>query len=246
VSRKRARFFRPVTAAALLLLSAAFCAVPAQKSNAGVATPHDEKKANSTASRDGGGGTHFFYEFTQPEFYVRHILIEHDATGHGRILFERKDEEEALTDPLEISPAALSRILPLWEALRFLDSTTDYQSPKQFPHLGTMRLRMTRGGRERTAEFNWTNDRDVFALVNEYRRIADQALFVLEIDIARQNQPLDAPRLMDELDTLFSRGGLSDPKQLSPLLQDLSTDERIPLMARNHAERLLKKINKSK
>jgi hypothetical protein len=49
---------------------------------------------------------------------------------------------------------------------------------------------------------------------------------------------------MDQLDTLVMRNELADPADLVPLLQDLTTDERIPLMARNHAARILKKIKK--
>lgn len=186
----------------------------------------------------------YFYEFKQPEFYINHIVIEHDETGRGKISFTRKDSEESLEESFELSPAALARITSLWDALRFIDSDTNYQSAKQFPHLGTMRLRMTRGGRSREVEFNWTDNRDASALVNEYRRAADQSIFVFDIKLARELQPLEAPKLMDRLDTLYSRNGLSDPRQLIPLLRDLSTDERIPLIARNHAGRLLKKIEK--
>jgi hypothetical protein len=67
---------------------------------------------------------------------------------------------------------------------------------------------------------------------------------VFNITLSRQNQPLEAPKLMDQLDTLVTRNELADPADLVPLLQDLTTDERIPLMARNHAARILKKIKK--
>jgi len=186
----------------------------------------------------------YSYEFTQPEFYNRHIVIEHDADGRGHIRFERLHEDTPITEPVELSAAALSRTLALWQELRFLDSQENYQSERQFPHLGTMRLRMEQGGRKRTAEFNWTHNRGVSALVDEYRRLADQAMFVFDISIARQNQPLNGPKLLEGLESLLKRGGLSDPQQVIPLLKDISTDERLPLIARNHAIRLLKKIEK--
>jgi hypothetical protein len=186
----------------------------------------------------------YTYEFTQPDFTIRHILISHDENGRGQITFERKNEDAAITDPLELSPAALVRVKALWDALRFMDSATEYQSERQFPHLGTMRLGMTRGERQRFVEFNWTNDTNASALVNEYRRAADQALFVFNISVARENQPLEAPKLLDELDKLYKRNGLSDPQQLVPLLSELVNDERLPLIARNHAGRLIKQIQK--
>ena len=206
--------------------------------------PEEAAKSDATKATESANATHYVYEFTQPEFYVRHILIEHDESGRGKITFARLKEEEEITDPFELSPAALVRIKSLWDALGFLNSQTDYQSAKQFPHLGTMRLGMMRGERKREATFNWTEDKSVFALANEYRRAAEQAIFVFDINVARQNQPLEAPKILDRLDSLMARSGISDPQQLAPLLRDLSTDERIPLIARNHAARLLNRIKK--
>jgi hypothetical protein len=109
-----------------------------------------------------------------------------------------------------------------------------------------MWLRMKKDGRERTAEFNWTSNKTVEALVNEYRRAADQAQFVFEITLARENYPLNAPKLMETLEKLYERNSLSDPLQLAPLLRELSDDERIPRMARTRAAKVLAAIEKEK
>lgn len=188
----------------------------------------------------------YSYEFSQPKFYVKHIVIEHDANGRGTVTFERLNEDVPVTEPLELSPDALARINTAWQGLRFLESDTNYQADKQFPHLGTMKIGMERGERKRVAEFNWTNNRDAETLVNEYRKAADQVILVFDIAIARENQPLNAPKLMETIESLLKRNGLSDPRQLLKLLQDLSTDEHVPLIARNHALRLIKQIEKQK
>ncbi|MGI9166503.1 MAG: hypothetical protein ACR2G5_08970 [Pyrinomonadaceae bacterium] len=190
------------------------------------------------------GPVNYSYEFSQPNFYIRHIVIQHDANGIGKITFERLNEEEPLTEQLELTPVVVDRISALWRALLFLDSKEDYQSNKQFPHLGTMRITMQQGGRKRTAEFNWTNKTEASALVNEYRRVADQAIFVFDVSVARANQPLNAPKLMEYLESALKRNWLADPRQLIPLLKEISTDEHLPLIARNHALRLIKKIEK--
>ena len=186
----------------------------------------------------------YSYEFSQPDFYIRHIVIEHDANGVGKITFERLNEDVPLTERLELSPTVLARISALWRSLLFLESTEDYQSTKQFPHLGTMRITMQQGGRKRTAEFNWTNKTEASALVSEYRRVADQAIFVFDVSVARENQPLNAPKLMEYFESALKRNWLADPQQLIPLLKEISTDEHLPLIARNHALRLIKKLEK--
>lgn len=237
--------FKHILPAALLVLSAAiFTSAQDTQNTKQNARPQRGASSDVPAGVPKPDGTEYTYEFNQPKFYIKHILIKHDSTGKGTIMFERLNEEVPVEDPLQLSVVAIGRITALWDALQFLDSTTDYQSTQQFPHLGTMRIGMRRGERKRVAEFNWTHNTSAAALVEEYRKAADQEIFVFDMSVARENQPLNAPKLMDGLESLLKRNGLSDPKQLLPLLHDLSTDEHLPLIARNHALRIIKLIEK--
>lgn len=232
--------------AALIVLSAAI-SICGQDQSQTKHNPRPSQASPPAAATNNNPSTDpvkYTYEFSQPKFYVKHITIEHDANGRGTVTFERLNEDGSVVEPLELSPAALARINASWQALQFLDSQTDYQADKQFPHLGTMRIGMQRGERKRVAEFNWTNNADASTLVNEYRKAADQAILIFDISLARQNQPLNAPKLMEAMESLINRNALSDPRQMLPLLKELSTDERVPLIARNHALRLVKKIQK--
>jgi hypothetical protein len=211
-----------------------------QQTAAPAASPSPARKREE--NKKPPDSTRYIYEFTQPDFEVRHVVIDHDATGRGKITFDRKGEETPFDEPIELSAGALGRVLGAWTELRFLESTENYQADKQFPHLGTMRLTMQRDAQKRTAEFNWTNNKFASLLANEYQRVADQALLIFDIGIARETQPLNAPKLMDVIELQLKRNGLSDPQQLLPLLTDISTDEHVPLIARNHALRLIKKI----
>ena len=226
-----------------MVLSAAI-SICAQNQSGAKHNARPQQGAGAAASETNTEPAKYSYEFTQPKFYIKHIVLEHDANGRGTVTFERQNEDTPVTEPLELSADALARINSAWQALQFLDSTTDYQADKQFPHLGTMRLGMERGGRKRVAEFNWTNNRSAETLVNEYRKAADQAIWIFDVQIARENQPLNAPKLMEAMESMLKRNGVSDPHQLVKLLQDLSTDEHVPLIARNHALRLIKQIQK--
>jgi hypothetical protein len=231
--------------AALIVLSAAISICAQNQSGAKHnSRPQQVGDASSTAVTTKTEPVKYTYEFSQPKFYVKHIVIEHDQNGRGTVTFERLNEDTPISEPIELSTEALARINASWQALHFLDTDTNYQSNKQFPHLGTMRIGMERGERKRVAEFNWTNNSDASKLVAEYRKAADQAILVFDIAIARENQPLNAPKLMELFESLLKRDGLSDPRQLLKLLQDMSTDEHTPLIARNHALRLIKQIEK--
>ena len=228
----------------LLLLLAFSLACFAQTETKRNGRPQSSSGDAKAASSKEASSTRYTWEFSQPEFVVNHIWLEHDALGNGKVSFTRKGGDEPVIEKLELSSSTLERIQKLWLELRFLDSTENYQSAKNFAHLGTYKLGMANGDRQRTTEFNWSNHDSAWPLAQEYRRVADQAIFVFDITVARENQPLNTPGLLNYLESMVSRNGFSDLKQLVPLLKELRTDEHIPLIARNHAERLLKKIEK--
>ena len=89
----------------------------------------------------------YAYEFSQPDFLVQRVWIEHDETGKGKITFEKRELGEPITDPIQISAEALERIKKLWDELNFIDSTENYQSTTyDYKHLGQMKLRMEQAG----------------------------------------------------------------------------------------------------
>lgn len=186
----------------------------------------------------------YFYEFSKADFAVSKINIEHDENGKGKITFQKRDFAEPETDPLQLSAATLERVKTIWQALNFLDSTENYQTVRDFSHLGTMKFSMKKNGQVREATFNWTDNKDAKSLADEYRKIGQQFIWIFDMSVARENQPLDAPRLMDELDSLIRRKEISDAAQMLPLLRELADDERIPLIARNRSKKLIEKIEK--
>ena len=237
--------FRLILPAALAILIAAVFGA-AQQSNKHNTRPEAPKVATTepTAVDLASDGTRYSYEFKQPEFLIKHIVIEHDSYGRGKIKFVQRADEMEVEEPLQLSPEVISRVSALWRALNFLNSNEDYQADRHYPHLGTMRLKMEKDTRQRTADFDWTTHPQALALVNEYRRAGDQAILVFDLSVARESIPLNTPKLMERMEALLKRNGLSDPRQLLPMLQELSTDDHLPLITRNHALRLIKKIEK--
>ncbi len=188
----------------------------------------------------------YFYEFSQPAFTISKILIEHDESGKGKISFTKSISDEVITDPIQVSPAALERINKALTTLDFMNSTDSYQYEKDYSHLGNITLKVRKDGRERETKFNWTQNQEAKALADEYRRIGNQYIWMFDINLSRENQPLESPKLMDAIDSYIKRNEISDAAQLVPFLKELGNDERIPLIARNHATRLVKQIEKDK
>ncbi len=200
--------------------------------------------ANGAVNAVDPNAASYTYEFSQPDFFVYFVHIEHDEKGKGTIRFERRSDTEQLTDPLEISPAALARIRAHFDALKFLDSSENYQGERTYPSQGKTKLTLKQSGRERTTEFNYSRNVEAQGLAEEYRRISEQALFVFDVNVALESQPLETPKLISRLESLIERKYISDTQQLLPLIRQLTEDERVPLVGRNEAARLLKKLDK--
>lgn len=186
------------------------------------------------------------YEFTQPEFNVSHIVIEHDDAGRGTISFEKRSYGEMLTEPIELSPATLEKLKAAFAAMNFLDSTENYQFERDYSHMGNVAITVKNAGRERTAKYNWTSNADAKTLMDEYRRVANQFVWMFDFNLARENQPLETPKLVETFDALLKRNEIADPLQMLPFLQAVSNDERVPLIGRNHAGKIVKQIEKQK
>ncbi|REJ79248.1 MAG: hypothetical protein DWQ47_00455 [Acidobacteria bacterium] len=189
----------------------------------------------------------FAYEFENPKFIVSHVKIEHDEKGNGRIWFKKQDFEVDETESIQISAHIMERLEALWGELAYLSDGVRHQSEERdYGHLGTMTLTVNRDGVKRTDSFNWTENSKAKDLTDEYKKISNQFIWVFDMEVARKNQPLEAPRIMKSIDSYIRRDSISDPEQLLPYLRKLQDDERIPLIARNHAGRLVERIEKSR
>lgn len=209
-----------------------------------VKTNNQNSKSNARPDTATANKPVYFYEFSQPNFVVSQIFIEHDENGKGKITFKKKDFGEPISDPIQLSPVTLEKLKTAYQTLSFLDSTESYQYEKDYSHLGNMKITVRKDGRERTTKFNYTTNKDAKILADEYRKIGQQYVWVFDIKLARENYPLETPGLMDALDSLVKRNEISDPPQMISFLQELSNDERLPLMARNHAMRIIKGVEK--
>lgn len=187
----------------------------------------------------------YFYEFSRPGFVYGRIAIEHDESGVGTITFEKGGFHDAVTDPIQLSPPTLGKLRAAFNAMNFLDSVETYQTARDYSHMGNTTVRLTRGGRSREAKYNWSDNKHAMSLMDEYRRIGNEYTWRFEMASARDNQPLLTPGLVDLLDSYIRRGEISDPSTLLPFLTKLSTDERLPLIARNHTARLVTQIEKA-
>lgn len=188
----------------------------------------------------------YVYEFSRPGFLTERVSIEHDEAGKGKITFKKLDSDETITDPLELSAGTMEKLKTAFANLNFLNSTESYQYEKDYPHMGNIAITVKKDGKTRTAKYNWTENKDAKQLMDIYRGIGQEYVWRFDINLACEMQPLQTPSLMDEIDSYVRRNEIPDPPHLVPFLSKLAVDERMPLMARNRASKLVKEIEKVK
>lgn len=221
------------------------------------ATPEAAKTPPKRNERPGGGKATppaeklayvpvYFYQFDRPGFTYPTIAIEHDDAGRGQIAFVKDGNDVGITDPIELSSVTLANLRGAFTALNFLDSNENYQYQRDYSNMGNVTITIRKDGRSRSAKYNWTENKNARILMDEYRRISNEYIWRFEITSARENQPLLAPQLMQQMDDYIRRNEISDPPHLIPLFRELSNDERIPLIARDHAAKFAAAIEKQK
>lgn len=199
---------------------------------------------NSTKS-ESRAETKFHYLFENEKFTTPRIELEFGADGKGEFRFKKKDSEE-ITNKLQVTTLVLGQISALLAELNYLDSSENYQHKKDFSHLGTITIDITQSGKHRKVQFNYTDNPAMLKLANIFRNIATQETRVFEIETVRQSDPISTPAQLRFLDSELRSKNIADPERFIALLQDIKMDEGVPLIARNHAERLLKDIKKPK
>ncbi|HEX4947060.1 MAG TPA: hypothetical protein VFZ34_10365 [Blastocatellia bacterium] len=190
-------------------------------------------------------GTKYHYLFENEKFTTPRIELEFGGDGKGEFRFKKKDSEE-IANKLQVTPTVLEQINALLTELSFLDSSENYQHKKDFSHLGTVTIEVAKAGKHRKTQFNYTDNPAMTKLANIFRNIATQETRVFEIETVRQSDPISTPAQLRFLDNELRSKSIADPERFVALLQDIKMDEGVPLIARNHAERLLKDIKKAK
>lgn len=203
-----------------------------------IARTETGKSAATAAAR-------YNYLFENPRFTTPVQEVGFDDDGKGEFRFKKKDQDEIVLK-LNLSPELLSHVRTLFNELNFINSDEDYQHKKDFSHLGVMTITQIRDGKERVVKVNYTDNQPLNRLIEIFRNIATQETRIFELETVRTNDPISTPAQLRLLETELKGKHIADPVRLTPILQDIKLDEAVPLIARNHAERLLQYIQKNK
>ncbi len=202
------------------------------------------QKAQSINGAAAPGEMSFSYKFDGARFPLRLIEIDLGPDGAGELRFTRGESDEVVDCKVKLLPATTARIRNLFEVSDFLASNTEYQDKRDFKHMGWITLGAKQGTRERKVRFNYTLNPHMKELEEIFRGIASQEISLFDIENAERYQPLDVPKQLEMLENDLKLVRIAEPARLLTALNEIAGDDSQPLIARNHAKRIIEAIKK--
>ena len=206
-------------------------------------TPQSSTRTDPPANP---AGTSYRYKFECERFVISIIEIELAPDGKGRLKFKRGESEDPIEEDLKVLPATVERLTVLTDRLSFLTSEEDYQSKKDFSHLGWITVTARRADRERTVKFNYSTNSSITEMADIFRGIATQEIDLFDLDLALRHQPLETPRILESIESDLRLTRIAEPERILTALREIAGDDTLPLIARNHATRIVAAIQKGK
>lgn len=188
----------------------------------------------------------FSYKFENPRFIIPLMEVDVASDGSGQVRFKRGESDEIIDFDLKISPATLVRLRQLMNDSNFLSSNEEYQAKRDFSYLGWMTISARQGERARTVRFNHTEKIEIKEMADIFRGIATQGMHLFNIETSQQYQPLDLPGQLQALENDLRLQRLAEPERMLPVLREIAGNDTAPLIARNHATRIVSAIEKKK
>jgi hypothetical protein len=188
----------------------------------------------------------FTYKFEGPRFYLRIIEIDLGSSGAGDLRFTRGESDEVLDSKINLQPGTIARIRQLFELSDFLGSETSIQDKRDMSHLGWITIGAKQGSRERKVRYNFTTNPHIKELQDIFLGIAWQEIALFDMDNAERYQPLDLPKQLEILENDLRLERIAEPTRVIAPLKEIASDVSQPLIARNHAKRIIDAINQGK
>jgi hypothetical protein len=169
------------------------------------------------------------------------LCIQLNPAGAGEVRFKRRDDDE-LRFPITLSPGGTSQFLKVVAGTKYLANAKSYESKRKVADLGRKHLILEIGAERREADFNFSEMKDVSALVDFFEALLTQETLVVDMQWAMKFDNLGVPDRLDQMEKMVAQHRLADPKSMIDVLDLVSSNEDIVNYARTHARELKEKI----
>lgn len=175
------------------------------------------------------------------------LCIQLGPNGAGEVWFKQRDGNDGdIRFRLALSASGKDQFLNVLSGTKYLANAKDYESKRKVADLGMKHLTLEMPSGRREAEFNYSELKDVNALVTFFESLLTQEALLVDLQWATQFDPLGIPDRLDRLEKLMKAGRITDTGNFALMLDAIERDERIVNYARSHARELKAKISSAK
>jgi hypothetical protein len=190
--------------------------------------------------------TNFTYCHESPNGAFEMLCIQLDPSAVGEARFKRRDGDDDLKFAITLSPGGKNQFLSVLSGTKYLEKGSTYESKRKVADLGKKHLTLETPSGRREAEFNYSELKEVAALVTFFEALIMQEALVIDLEWALQFDSLGIPERLDQLENVLKQGRIVDPKSILEALALIEKDEKIVNYARVHARELSAKISAGK
>ena len=173
------------------------------------------------------------------------LCIELDPSATGEVRFKRKDDDD-LKFEITLSPTGKNQFIGALAGTKYLEKASTYESRRKVADLGKKHLTLEMPSGRREAEFNYSDLKDVNALVTFFEGLIMQEAIAIDLRWALQFDRLGIPERLDQLENVLKQGKIVDAKSMVDVLDMIDRDEHVVNYARVHARELSEKISSGK
>jgi hypothetical protein len=173
------------------------------------------------------------------------LCIELNPAGEGAARLKRSEGDE-IKVAISLSAAGKTQFLSLLSGTKYLANAKAYESSRKVADLGMKYLTLETPAGVREAKFNYSDMKDVNALVTFFDSLVTQEVIAIDLEWAMQFDSLGIPDRLDHLENVLKQTHLADPKSMVEVLGMIEQNEHIVNYARAHARQLSEKISAGK
>lgn len=173
------------------------------------------------------------------------LCVQLGPDGVGETRFKHREGDD-IKFGMTLSSAGKDQFLSVLAGTKYLANSKNYESKRKVADLGVKHLVLETASGRREAEFNYSDMKDVTALVTFFEGLIQEEAMVVDLEWAKQFDPLGIPDRLDQIEKVMKTSRFPDTKSMSDVLDVIEKDDRIVNYARTHARELKEKLSADK
>ncbi len=173
------------------------------------------------------------------------LCIQLNPQATGEVRFKRRDDDD-FKFAITLSPSGKNQFLAVLSGTKYLEKAQNYESKRKVADLGKKHLTLEMPSGNREAEFNYSEMKEVTALVTFFEALILQEAVVIDLGWALQFDRLGIPERLDQLENILKQGRIIDSQSMIELLGLIDRNEQVVNYARAHARELRDRIAAAK